>query len=184
VLLARRLAQLEIRVGMGEQGLQRIESTWQAIQSWLEENGDSSEWFRIKAELDVVAGQLFLGRGNRAGASMLAIDVVNVSRQLIEQEPTRLSNRTLLINSLILEARTASLDPQSRAQHSNWKEVLEIINESEQGRFYLEGLDAYVRVALYTGNRNIMDEKIELLHEVGYQHPDFVAVLNEYEVMY
>jgi hypothetical protein len=107
-----------------------------------------------------------------------------VARRLFEQDPTGLGKRTLLINSLIFEARIATVGWESSAEHSNWQEVFTLIDETQKNRFYPQGLNAYVRASLYMGKSSNIGDKIEILSDAGYQHPDFVAVLNEYGVIY
>ncbi len=180
-MLAQRLAQTDIRAGMSDQGLQLLESIRQEIQQWL---ADSADWLRLDAEAQLITGQALLELGERDIASSIAGDVVGVARRLFEQDQTGLWNRTLLINSLIFEARSAIVDWESSAEHSNWQEVFTLIDETQKNRFYPQGLNAYVRASLYMGNNSNIGDKIEILSDAGYQHPDFVAVLNEYGVIY
>jgi len=183
-MLAQRMAQMHIRSGTYNQGLQLLESTRQGIQPWLADSTNDYDWLRLGARLDLTEGRALLGLENRPEASSMASVAVGIARRLFERNPIRLLNRTLLINSLILEAKIATMDPELQLNHSNWQEVLAIIDETESDRFYPEGLDAYVRTSLYMGNGNGIADKIRLLQDAGYQHPDFVAVLNEYGVNY
>lgn len=183
-MLAQRLAQADIRAGMSDQGLQLLESTRQGIQQWLADSVDSADLLGLDAYLQLINGQVLLGFGERDKASSIAGDVVGVARRLFEQDPTGLGKRTLLINSLIFEARIATVDWESSAEHSNWQEVFTLIDETQKNRFYPQGLNAYVRASLYMGNNSNIGDKIEILSDAGYQHPDFVAVLNEYGVIY
>lgn len=180
-MLSQRLAQTDIRAGMSDQGLQLLESIRQGIQQWL---ADSADWLRLDAEVQLITGQALLELGERDKASSIAGDVVGVARRLFEQDQTGLWNRTLLINSLIFEARSATVDWESSADHSNWQEVFTLIDEAQKNRFYPQGLNAYVRASLYMGNSINIGDKIGILSDAGYQHPDFVAVLNEYGVIY
>jgi tetratricopeptide (TPR) repeat protein len=180
-MLAQRLAQTDIRAGMSDQGLQLLESIRQEIQQWL---ADSADWLRLDAEAQLITGQALLELGERDIASSIAGDVVGVARRLFEQDQTGLWNRTLLINSLIFEARSAIVDWESSAEHSNWQEMFTLIDEAQKNRFYPQGLNAYVRASLYMGKSSNIGDKIEILSDAGYQHPDFVAVLNEYGVIY
>lgn len=180
-MLSQRLAQTDIRAGMRDQGLQLLESIRQEIQQWL---ADSADWLRLDAELQLITGQALLELGEQDKASSMSGDVVGVARRLFEQDQTGLWNRTLLINSLIFEARSATVDWESSAEHSNWQEVFTLIDETQKNRFYSQGLNAYVRASLYMGNSSNIGDKIEILSDAGYQHPDFVAVLNEYGVIY
>ena len=183
-MLAERMAQMHIRAGAYKQCLQLLESTRQGIQQWLANSTNIDEWLRIDAELDLIASQAFLGLGNQDEASSIASAVVDVARRLFKNDLTRIMNRTLLINSLVFEARIATMDPESPLEHSNWQEVLAVVDETEKDRFYPEGLDAYVRASLYMGNRNDIGDKIRMLNDAGYQHPDFVTVLHAYGVIY
>jgi tetratricopeptide (TPR) repeat protein len=180
-MLAQRLAQTDIRAGMSDQGLQLLESIRQEIQQWL---ADSADWLRLDAEAQLITGQALLELGERDIASSIAGDVVGVARRLFEQDQTGLWNRTLLINSLIFEARSAIVDWESSAEHSNWQEVFMLIDEAQKKRFYPQGLNAYVRASLYMGKSSNIGDKIEILSDAGYQHPDFVTILNEYGVIY
>lgn len=180
-MLSQRLAQTDIRTGMSHQGLQLLESTRQGIQQWLT---DSADWMGLDAELQLITGQVLLGLGERDKASAIAGDVVGVTRRVFEQDPTGLWSRTLLINSLIFEARIAAMDRELSTANSNWLEVFALIDEAQKNRTYLEGLNAYVRASLYMGNDSNIGDIIENLRNAGYRHPDFVAVLDEYGVIY
>jgi tetratricopeptide (TPR) repeat protein len=183
-MLAQRLALMDIRADAYNQGLRLLDSTRLRVQQWLEGNHDNDDWQRLDAGLALTAGQAYLGLGNQVEALSNARRGVGVARRLFERDQSGTSNRTLLINSLIFEARVDMAGHDIRGDHANWQEVLKIVDETENVRFYLEGLDAYVRASLYMGNRNDIGDKIRILNDSGYQHPDFVAVLNEYEVTY
>ena len=183
-MLMLRLAQADTRAGMSEQGLQLLESTRQRTQQRLDDSADNADWLILDAYLQLTIGQALLGIGERDKASSIAGDVVDVARRLYEQDQPGLSSRTLLINSLVFEASIATANQVPSADHPDWQEVFALIDETQKIRFYPEGLDAYVRASLYMGNFGNIGDKIEILRDAEYQHPDFVAVLDEYGVIY
>jgi tetratricopeptide (TPR) repeat protein len=183
-MLVQRLALMDIRAGMSTQGLQLLESTRHGIQERLASSTDRDDWLMLGAGLDLVIGRVSLEAGNQAEAASIASAVVGVARQLFEQNPTVIMNRSLLVNSLIFEARIAAADPESPQENSKWQEVMAVIDETEKAQFFPEGLDAYVRASLYAGRRENIADKIRVLHDAAYQHPDFVTVLDEYGIDY
>jgi tetratricopeptide (TPR) repeat protein len=182
-MVMRRLVQMDIRAGSIQQGLQKLESTRASVQERLADNPDD-DWLHMKAELDLIAAKLLLEQGDNVAAASITDAVVGVARSLYEKNPSNLSRRTVLINSLILKARIATVDAGSSQEHSGWQEVLTVIDEAEKNRIFPEALDAYIRASLYSDLRNNIDNKIKLLRESGYQHPDFVMVLQEYGIDY
>jgi tetratricopeptide (TPR) repeat protein len=182
--LVQRLAQMDIRAGISEKALQRLEPSLQGIQRFIADSNDNDDWQRLEAGLELVIGQAYLELGRQETASSVASSVIGKARRLFERDPIGLSNRTLLINSLIFEARIARLDQEAVVRHPNWQEVLAIVDGTEGARFYLEGLDAFVCASLYSDRLNNIDDKIMVLRDAGYQHPDFMAVLNEHGMAY
>ena len=57
-----------------------------------------------------------------------------------------------------------------------------MIDKTEKDRFYPEALSAYVRASLYAGRRNNIENKIKVLRDAGYRHPEFVTMLHEYGI--
>jgi tetratricopeptide (TPR) repeat protein len=182
-IVAQRLVQMNIRVENIDQGLQLLESTRISVQERLADNPDD-DWLQMKAELDLIAAKLLLGQGDTVAAASIADAVVSVARSLYENDPSKLSRRTVLINSLVLKARIATVDAVSSQEYSGWQEVLTVIEEAEKDQIFPEALDADIRASLYSGLRNNIDNKIKLLRDSGYQHPDFVMVLQEYRIAY
>ena len=183
-MLAQRLAQADIRAGMSDRGLQLLELTRQGIKQRLADSTDNADWLILDAYLQLATCEALLGIGERDKAASTSGYVVDVARRLFEQDPTGLSNRTLLINSLVFETKIATVGQESSADQTGWQEVFALIDEVQESRFYPEGLNAYVRASLYMGSKGNIGEKIEILRDANYQHPDFVAVLNEYGVVY
>ena len=182
-MVAQRLVQMDIRAGNIKQGLQMLESTRTSVQDRLVDNTDD-DWLLMKAELDLVAAKLLLEQGDNKAAESIADGVVNVARRLYEKDPSKSSRRIVLINSLILKARIAPGDAGSSQDRHGWQEALTVIVEAEKDHIFPEALDAYIRASLYSDLRNNIDYKIKLLRDSGYQHPDFVMVLQEYGTDY
>jgi tetratricopeptide (TPR) repeat protein len=182
-MMTRRLVQMDIRAGKIEHALQNLESTRTSVQERLTDNPDD-DWLQVKVELDLTAAKLLLEQGDNVAAALIADAVVGVARRLYEKDPSKLSPRTALINSLILKARIATVDAGSSQDHTVWQEVLTVIDEAEKDHIFPEAPDAYIRASLYSDHRNNIDNKIKLLHDSGYQHPDFVMVLQEYGIDY
>jgi tetratricopeptide (TPR) repeat protein len=183
-MLAQRLAQTDIRAGKINRGLDTLEATRLRVREWLSDSPDRDDLLWIDAELNLLGGELLLGLGDIAGAASKADAVVVVARRLSEEDPSSILNRTLLIKSLIFEARIATADSESPQEHPNWREVLTMIDKTEKDRFYPEALNAYVRASLYAGRRNNIENKIKVLRDAGYQHPEFVTMLHEYGINY
>jgi hypothetical protein len=182
-MVAQRLVQMNIRAGNIEHGLPMLESTRTNVQERLPDNPDD-DWLQMKAELDLIAAKLLLEQGDNVAAASIADAVVDVARRLYEKDPSKLSRRTALINSLILKARIATVDAGSSQDNTSWQEVLAVIDEAEKDRIFPEATDAFIRASLYSDRRSNIDNKIKLLRDSGYQHPDFVMVLKEYGVDY
>ena len=182
-MVAQRLAQLDIRGGNIIQGLQMLESIRTSVKERLADNPDD-DWLLIKAGLDLVAGKLLLDQGDHAAAASVADAVADVTHRLYEKDPSRLLCRIVLINSLILKARVATVNAGPSQNQPVWQEVLALIGEAEKDRIFPEAPEAYIRASLYSNLRDGLDDRINLLRDSGYQHPDFNTVLQEYGMAY
>ena len=183
-LFVQRLAQMSIRQGMLEQGLQSIAATRAMVSAHLASNPDNIDWLFVSTELDLIAGKALLALGDLDAANQMARTVSDGARQLVEENPTRVATRALSSRSLIFNAMVAETDPESPLDRDIWEDVLAAISGPGAEPRSPDARDAHIRAALYAGMPDDVAGDIGLLREAGYRHPDFVAVLREHDIEY
>jgi tetratricopeptide (TPR) repeat protein len=179
-----RLAQMKIRDGQLNDALQAIESSRARVREYLTGSTDSMDWLTVGTYLDLETGNVLMKQGDFGGAALIASSVIDASRQIVAADPTIASTKALLVNGLILAARTADRDSELLRKHPALLEALAVFREIDTQRLTPDDRDTFIRASLYAGFVDDVTEDIELLRQAGYRHPDFVAELHTHGIDY